>query len=193
MKVWLRVCKSWEEEAAADREYYQSFTPDERVAMIDDLHRQWEKINGMVETENRDFRHLLTALNKHGVRYVIVGGYAFAFHVKPRYTKDLDIFVEPTEENAVRVLSALAEFGFGELRLTTRDFEEGQIVLLGVEPHRIDLITRIAAVSFEDAWSSRMQGTYMKVPVQYIGREALMRNKAAVGRPQDLADLDALR
>lgn len=127
------------------------------------------------------------------MRYLIVGGYAFAFHVKPRYTKDIDIFVEPGEENAVRVLQALADFGFGDLHLTTDAFAEGQIVQLGVVPHRIDLITRIAAVSFQDAWSSRASGAYMDVPVHYIGREALIRNKDAFARPQDLVDLEALR
>ena len=193
MKVWLRVCKSWEEEAAADREYWDQFTGDDRVAMIKDLHGEWERVNGMVQTDNRDFAELFAALNQHGVRYVIVGGYAFTFYVKPRYTKDLDIFVEPGDENAKRVLRALDDFGFGALHLTTDAFAEGQIVQLGAEPSRIDFITRLAAVTFDDAWATRERGNYMGVPVQYIGREALKRNKAAVGRPQDLADLDALQ
>ena len=193
MKVWLRVCKSWEEEEAADREYWDQFTGDERVAMIKDLHREWERINRMVQTDNTDFAELFAALNKHGVRYLIVGGYAFAFYVKPRYTKDLDLFVEPGVENARRILAALDDFGFGSLHLTPEAFEEGQIVQLGVAPTRIDFITRIAAVTFPDAWATRESGRYMDVPVQYIGREALKRNKAAVGRPQDLADLAALK
>lgn len=193
MKIWARVCKSFDEEALADREYWEQFTPDERVALIKDLHREWERIKGMVESNNRDFADLFEALNRHDVQYVIVGAYAFAFHVKPRYTKDLDLFVQPTEENACRLLRALDDFGFGTLPLTPSSFEEGQIVQLGFEPHRIDLITRIAAVTFEEAWTSRVAGHYAGIPVQYLGREALKRNKAAAGRPQDLADLAALR
>lgn len=193
MKVWLRVCKSWEEEAAADREYWDQFTGDERVAMIKDLHREWERINHVVLTDNADFAELFATLNKHDVRYVIVGGYAFVFYVKTRYTKDLDLFVEPTHENATRLIRALDDFGFGSLNLTPDAFAEGQVVLLGAEPTRIDFITRIAAVTFDDAWATRERGTYMGVPVNYIGREELKRNKAAVGRHQDLSDLEGLQ
>ncbi len=147
----------------------------------------------MVESDYRDFAELFEALNRHEVRYVIVGGYAFAFYVKPRYTKDLDLFVEPGRDNADRLLKALEDFGFGTLGLTADAFDEGQIVQLGIEPHRIDFITRMTAVSFAEAWSSRVAGSYSGIPVNYLGREELKRNKAAVGRPQDLADLAALR
>lgn len=193
MTIWVRVCKSWEDEALADREYWEQFSPDERVALINDLHREWERINRIVESDYRDFADLFESLNRNEVRYVIVGAFAFAFYVKPRYTQDLDIFVEPGRDNAGRLLKALDDFGFGTLGLTADAFEEGQIVQLGIEPHRIDFITRIAAVSFAEAWSSRVPGRYNGVPVYYLGREELKRNKAAAGRPQDLADLAALR
>jgi hypothetical protein len=191
--AWARVYRSFEEEAEADREYYASFSPDERVGMIADLLRDWDEINGMVQADNRDFADLFRLLNSHGVRYVIVGAYAFAFHVKPRYTKDLDLFVEPTTENARRLLATLEDFGFASLGLTLESFAEGQIVALGVEPKRIDFITRIASVTFAEAWETRLPGQYMSIPVHYLGREALIRNKTAAARPQDLADLAALR
>src|SRR5260221_13521509 len=100
---------------------------DERVAMIKDLHREWERINGMVQTANEDFAELFAMLNKHGVRYVIVGGYAFVFYVKTRYTKDLDLLVEPSHDNATRLIRAIDDFGFGSFNLTPHAFAEGQV------------------------------------------------------------------
>jgi hypothetical protein len=95
MKVWLRKGSGFEEEAAADREYWATaFTPNERVALIDDMHRERERNNGRVEIDNTVFRAALTSLNQHGVRYLIVGSFAVAFHGKPRYTVDMDILVE---------------------------------------------------------------------------------------------------
>jgi hypothetical protein len=161
MAVWLRKCASFAEEAIADREYWQQYSPDERVAQIDDLLKEWRRIKGDdVQINNRDFADLFRALNKHGVRALVVGAYAFAFYVKPRYTKDIDLFVDTSSDNVARLLAAIDDF-----------------------------VTRIDGVTFEEAWSSRDAG----VDVFYIGRDALIRNKAASGRPQDLADLAALR
>jgi hypothetical protein len=117
-----------------------------------------------------------------------------AFHAKPRFTKDFDLFVEPSESNAIRLLAALNDFGFGSLGLTIEDFSQpGRIVQLGVAPSRIDIATAIDGVTFEEAWNGRAVGTYGGQPVSYIGRAELIRNKTAAGRPQDLADLSWLR
>lgn len=141
----------------------------------------------------KDFEELFAAFNARNVRAVIVGGYAFAFHAKPRYTKDIDVFVEPTAQNAANVLAALDDFGFGSLGLTVNDFSSpGQIIQLGQPPNRIDLLTMIDGVSFDEAWAGRVAGRYGEQPVQYLGRAELIRNKRASGRPQDLVDLDAL-
>jgi hypothetical protein len=141
----------------------------------------------------KDFEELFAAFNARHVRAVIVGGYAFAFHAKPRYTKDIDVLVEPTPENAANVLAALDDFGFGGLGLTLGDFSSaGQTIQLGIPPNRIDLLTMIDGVSFEEAWAGRVAGRYGAQPVQYLGRAELIRNKRASGRPQDLVDLDAL-
>lgn len=143
---------------------------------------------------SKDFEELLASLSVREVRALIVGGYAFAFHAKPRYTKDIDIWVEPTPENVERLLQALEDFGFGSLGLTVDDFTEpGQFVQLGYPPNRIDLLTAIEGVSFEEAWAGRVEDFFGKEKVAFLGKEELIRNKKATGRPQDLADLAVLQ
>jgi hypothetical protein len=140
-----------------------------------------------------EFEELFKCCNARRVRLVIVGGYAFSFHAKPRYTKDIDLFVDPTPANARQLLQALDDFGFGELNLTVEDFTKaGSIVQLGVPPNRVDLMTSIDGVTFDEAWAGRVEGTYGVEPVFYLGRAELIRNKRASGRTQDLADLEEL-
>jgi hypothetical protein len=141
----------------------------------------------------QDFRELLALFNDHRVSYVIVGGYALAFHGAPRFTGDLDIFVKPDPENAARIVAALNAFGFASLGLTEADFEiPDQVIQLGVAPVRVDLITSITGLSWDEVFESQVSSNYGDVPVNYIGREALISNKRAVGRAKDLADLEAL-
>lgn len=140
-----------------------------------------------------DFRDLLALFNAHHVEYMIVGGYALAFHGAPRYTGDIDIFVRPDVCNARRILAALDEFGFGDVGLTAADFENpDRVVQLGVPPVRIDMITSLTGVSWDEAVTGRIEGTYGDIPVHYIGRNAFIMNKRATGRKKDLADLEAL-
>ena len=140
-----------------------------------------------------DFRDLLALLNEHNVEYLIVGGYALAFHGAPRYTGDIDVFVRPHPDNAKRVLDALAAFGFSFPNLTIDDFQNpNKVIQLGVPPVRIDLITSISGVSWEEADVSKEPGTFGDVPVHYIGRKQYIANKRAAGRKKDLADLEAL-
>ena len=142
---------------------------------------------------SKDFEELFACLNAHRVRALIVGAYAVAFHGKPRFTKDIDILVEPASENAERLVAALADFGFGSVGLSVNDFEEpGRIVQLGYPPNRIDLITAIDGVDFDSAWRGRVAGRYGSAEVFYLGRDELIRNKLASGRPQDQVDLTAL-
>jgi predicted nucleotidyltransferase len=142
----------------------------------------------------KDFEELLASLTRHGVRFLIVGAHALAHHAKPRYTKDLDLFVDPELPNGERIVAALEEFGFAGIGIVAADFEgPGRILQLGSPPNRVDLMTSIDGVTFPDAWASRDEGTYGGVSVPYIGYDALIRNKAAAGRPQDLADLETLR
>lgn len=140
-----------------------------------------------------DFKELLALLNEHKVDYLIVGGYALAFHGAPRFTGDIDIFVRPELANAKRVLKALAEFGFTFSNLHLDDFTNpNKVVQLGVPPVRIDLITSISGVSWEEAEAHKEPGTFGDVPVFYIGRTQYISNKRASGRKKDLADIEAL-
>ena len=140
-----------------------------------------------------DFRDLLASFNAHKIDYIIVGAYALAFHGAPRYTGDIDIYVRPDPENAQRIMAALDEFGFGSVELSAADFEvPDKIIQLGVPPVRVDMVTSITGVSWNDAFSGRVEGKYGDVPVHYIGREHFILNKRALGRKKDLADLEAL-
>ncbi len=137
-----------------------------------------------------DWKEFLELLNSHRVDYLIVGAHARGFYGVPRYTRDIDIFVRPSKENATKLLSVLRDFGFASVELAADDFlVPGRIVQLGVEPYRIDLLTGITGVEFEDAWSDRVAGDLGGVPVPIISLRAFKQNKRAAGRPKDLADL----
>jgi hypothetical protein len=132
-------------------------------------------------------------LNSHAVEYLVVGGHAVAFHGHPRFTGDIDFLVRPTAENADRVLAAVRDFGFGDLQLASGDFTVPErIVQLGRPPNRIDILTSISGVDFEDAWSDRVAATLDEQPVHFLGFDALIRNKKASGRDKDLADVKTL-
>ncbi len=140
-----------------------------------------------------DYRELLKSLNAHDVEYVIVGAYALAYHGAPRFTGDLDILVRPTEKNAGRVILALKDFGFEFQELSPSDFQApDKVVQLGLPPVRVDLITSLTGVTWDEASSGKQKASYGGVPVWYIGREQLIANKRALGRKRDLADLEAL-
>jgi len=145
-----------------------------------------------MELQN-DFRELFILLNKHDVEYMIVGGYALAFHGAPRYTGDIDVFVRPDPDNAKKILAALSEFGFGELDLQTADFSTPEkVVQLGVPPVRIDFVTAITGVTWETAVNNRIRDRYGDIDVYYIGRDDFIKNKRSTGRYKDLADVEAL-
>jgi hypothetical protein len=141
----------------------------------------------------KDFEELLKLFNKNKVRYCIVGAYAVAFYAEPRYTKDMDIFVEPDKDNARRIIKSLAEFGFKSLTLEEKDLiRKGKIIQLGYEPVRIDLITSIEGCSFKEVWKNRAIGTYGKQKVIFIGFNELIKNKKKTGRKQDNVDISIL-
>ena len=141
----------------------------------------------------KDYEEFLELLNKHNVRYCVIGSFALAFHARPRYTKDMDILIEPTTDNARRLLIALDEFGFGSLNLAANDFTtQGNIIQLGYEPVRIDIITSIKGLVFADLWKSRIQGPYGKQTINFIDRLNLIRSKKLSNRAQDKVDLKLL-
>jgi len=140
-----------------------------------------------------DFRELLELFNKHKVEYLIIGGYALAFHGAPRFTRDIDLFVRPTKKNAARILAALNDFGFGSLDLSQQDFTTpGVVVQLGVPPVRIDIITTVTGVRWEKADAGKASGFYGDIPVFFLGRDDFIANKKATGRAKDAADIEAL-
>jgi predicted nucleotidyltransferase len=140
-----------------------------------------------------DFREFAACLNAYEVRYLIVEGYAVAFHGHPRYTKDLDVWIERTSENVRRLLQALEDFGFGSVGLEETDFlEPEQVVQLGYPPLRIDLLTSVTGVAFEECYDECEALDVEGVHLSFIGLEGLRANKRASGRHQDLADLENL-
>jgi hypothetical protein len=142
---------------------------------------------------SKDWREFLELLNSRGVDYVIVGAQSLAFHGRPRHTGDLDILVRPTPANARLLLALLNQFGFEESNFKETDFlEPEQIIQLGRAPSRIDLLTSISGVSTNEAFASKISAMLDGIPVFILGKNALIRNKRAVGRPQDLADLAVL-
>lgn len=144
---------------------------------------------------NDDFRDLLIALHGAGVRFILVGAHAMAVHGVPRSTGDLDVWIECAEDNARRTWSALRDFGAPVEALgVTRDdlLRPGTVVQIGLPPRRIDLLTRITGVEFEDAWRNRADMMLEGFPIACLGRADLIANKRATGRTRDLADVELL-
>lgn len=147
----------------------------------------------MVESIGKDFGEFIGLLNKNNVEYLVVGGYAVAFHGHVRATKDIDIWVRATEENADRILTALREFGFGSVGLRVSDFiEADNIIQLGFPPNRIDILTSLTGVTFEESFKRKHNIVISGITINYIDLEGLLTNKKAVGRPRDLADVEDL-
>lgn len=145
---------------------------------------------------NDDFRDLLLAFADAEVEFVVVGAHAVGYHGLPRATRDLDVFVRPSADNARRVYGALARFGapLASTGVTPADFESrGTVYQIGVAPRRIDVLTEISGVSFDEALVGRGTLVLEGRSIPYIGRAALIRNKEASGRPQDLTDVERLR
>ncbi|HOP29486.1 MAG TPA: hypothetical protein PK293_03015 [Spirochaetota bacterium] len=140
-----------------------------------------------------DFRELLELLNEKKAEYLVIGAFALAFYGVPRYTGDLDLLVKPSPENAKLVLSALNEFGFSSSDLTEEDFSNpGIVIQLGYPPVRIDLITSITGVSWDEAFSNSLKGPFDDITVRFIGKKEFIKNKKAIGRLKDLADIEAI-
>ena len=143
---------------------------------------------------NNDLREFVALLNSNRVEYLIVGAFAVAHHGFPRYTGDLDILVRPSADNARRTMEALTQFGFGALGIRSEDIESpGKVVQLGVPPNRVDLLTSISGLTFEEASASRVESELDGMAAYFIGRSALIRNKESTGRAKDLGDAEELR
>ncbi len=142
---------------------------------------------------DRDLREFIELLNSERVKYLVIGGHAVGYHAKPRFTGDIDFFIAVDGTNAEAAMRVLDRFGFGDVGVTARDFLKPDFVVqFGYAPNRIDIVTGISGVSFEEAWAGRVEGDLDGVAVHYIGKEMLMQNKRASGRPKDVEDLRVL-
>lgn len=142
---------------------------------------------------NPDFKDLFSIFNEEKVEYLVAGAHAVIYFSEPRYTKDLDIWVNPTVENAIRVHAALARFGAPLKGISIDDFCDREMIYqVGIEPNRIDILMGIIGVEFNSAWVERVESTYDGIPIHIMGKESLRKAKKASGRPQDLLDLEKL-
>lgn len=141
-----------------------------------------------------DFLDFIALCNNHEVRYLIVGGYAVSVHGYPRSTKDMDICIEMSEENATKMVRVIKDFGFDSLDISEADFlEKNFITQLGYEPLRIDILNDLDGVAFEEAWKNKKVVDISGVDVNFIGYNDLLKVKAKAGRPQDIADISMLK
>jgi len=182
--------RTFGEAEEATREYYRKLSPGERLEILFQLralaHKEGDAPSGRLA-------RFIESLNSNGVEYLIVGAVALAYHGFPRYTGDLDVLVRNSPGNTRRLESALAGFGFASLGLKAADFADSyRVIQLGVPPNRIDLLTSITGVPFDEAWGDRVDADLEGTRVSFISRQALIRNKRLTGRAQDKADLEVL-
>jgi hypothetical protein len=145
----------------------------------------------------QDYKDLLSAFNAHGVRYLIVGGYAVIFHAQPRFTKDIDLFIQADPSNAQAIYAALAAFGAPLQGVQAEDFAEpGSLFRFGRDPYGFDILPEIPGVDFDSAWERRVEGVIdpkSGLKAFFISAPDLIASKLAAGRPQDIADAEAIR
>ncbi len=141
----------------------------------------------------KDIIDFIKLCNEHNVKYLVVGGYAVSIHGYPRSTKDIDVCIELSEENALKMVEVIRDFGFSSLKLNKEDFlKKDSITQLGFPPLRIDILNDLDGVSFKEAWDNKKVVTIENVSVNFIGYNELIAVKQTAGRPQDLADIDKL-
>ena len=178
------------DQVESDFAYWQAQPHEQRLRTVEEIRREY---HGWPEGVRPYFQEFVGLLNARDARYLVVGGYAVAFHGHPRYTKDINIWIEREADNVHRVLEALVDFGFGSVGLSESDFTAAdQIIQLGRPPNRIDLLTTLRGIDFPTAFANKVTAEIFGEPVHFIGLADLKRNKRAVGRHQDLADLENL-
>lgn len=142
-----------------------------------------------------DYKEFLELLNCHKVNYVIVGAHAVTVHSRPRSTGDIDILIEAAEENAQKIITVLEKFGFGSMGLKIKDFcTPESVIQLGYEPNRIDILTSVTGVDWKEIWENKIENVFgsANIPVYFIGKRQLIKNKIALGRDIDVKDVKRL-
>jgi hypothetical protein len=178
-----------------DFDYWQSQPYNLRLAALEDIRISYSvrSSRGGYIAMTSDYRDFIQSLHDNQVRYLVVGGYAVAIHGHPRFTKDIDIWIDRSSTNAEQMVKALEHFGFASLGLMKSDFlVEDRIIQLGYPPNRIDIITSLEGVEFEESYEKRLQVDVEGVEINFIDLDNLRKNKKATGRLQDLADLEKL-
>ena len=187
-----RIVGLHDDDGSFDRRFWEEQGPTRRLEAVWELTLQYLEFHP--EAGESRLREVFAALNAERVEYLLVGGYALAFHAVPRFTKDLDVWIRSSPENAARAYRGLKAFGAPMQPLTEKDLTTSDIVYqIGIAPNRIDILTSIDGVSFDEAWPNRVRGTYGDQEITVISREDLIRNKSASARPQDLVDVDTLK
>ena len=141
---------------------------------------------------HRDFKDFISLMNTNGVEYVVVGSFALSFLGYPRATGDIDFWIRKSPDNASKMMKVLEEFEFGGMGITAADFIGDKVIQLGQPPVRIDLMTELDGLTSDEIWAGRAAGKFGDMPVFYLGRDSFVRNKRALGRYKDLADLESL-
>lgn len=144
--------------------------------------------------EVSDYKELLRILNKHKVRYLVIGAYAVIYYTEPRYTKDLDIWVDPEGRNAQKIYEALKEFGAPLTNITPADFTKKKTIYqIGVAPVRVDILMGLPGLEFGRAWDHRVRTLYDEVRISIIGLKELIKSKKKAERPSDMIDITQLQ
>src|ERR1700735_2814774 len=145
-------------------------------------------------TLDKDFEDFVFLLNKHSIDYMVIGGYALAFHGKPRHTGDLDIWIDISEDNAQKMVKVISDFGMASLRIAPEDFlQKGGITQIGYPPLRIDILNEIDGVEFSEAYANMLIIDIDELKVNYIGLNDLKKNKQESGRKKEITDFSALK
>jgi len=143
---------------------------------------------------SKDFKEFIELLNKNNVNYLLVGGYAVGYHSRPRYTEDIDIWIEPSLENAKKIIHVLNKFGFTGVSVSIEELiQPEKIIQLGLPPQRIDILTSIDGVNFNEAWERRIVDSFGDIPVFIISLKDLIKNKSSSGRIKDLQDIEWIK
>lgn len=141
----------------------------------------------------QDLKEFIELLNQNKVEYLLIGGWAYSFYAIPRYTGDFDFFVNPSLKNSKKLKKTFDEFGLDSLGLKEDSFaSDNKILQFGTPPTKIDILTSIRGIEFQEAWSARVEGQIDSIKIWLISKEHLIKNKQSVARPQDLADIDNL-
>jgi hypothetical protein len=177
-----------------EKKFWEKASIEFKLNALEEIRESYFKLKILIKMKSvQDFEAFIELLNKNEVKYLVVGGYAFAIHAYPRFTIDIDFLILTSKENVEKIILALKEFGFSKLDISSDDLmKAGKVIQLGNPPYRIDILTSIDGISFENAWKNKITGKYGNQTLYFISKEDLIINKKASGRKKDIDDLQDL-